>query len=382
MTKLSQSQPTSNHDVTQPMSSDEVIVDDGLLTREETRKILTPFAFKIDKSLFGLPLASPIKRAVALLVDFIIIALLAEAPGEWLALFAAYALFKLARRNRNEVSKTKTFFGRFIIRGLALLIMVIAALSYVAPLINQLFDIAQPLTQEKVESNIKNANVANLELGLLESVPLTALIANTHIKISESDCYQPDCWQSLLADSVVELNKITTDRKNKETIIRSWVDESSLTVAEKDALHSNLVNVLSDESIGDKVKQQMQKNLDDGAEFPDATETKTSSTYRGIEWLKGIIDDLGLSFGWAALYFSVLTARWQGQTVGKKLMKIRVIQLDGSPLSIWDSFGRYGGYGAGLATGLLGFLQIFWDANRQCIHDKISATVVINLRKK
>ena len=40
-------------------------------------------------------------------------------------------------------------------------------------------------------------------------------------------------------------------------------------------------------------------------------------------------------------------------------------------------FGRYGGYGAGFATGLLGFLQVYWDPNRQAIQDKISATVVI-----
>jgi len=75
----------------------------------------------------------------------------------------------------------------------------------------------------------------------------------------------------------------------------------------------------------------------------------------------------------------VLTAFWHGQTIGKKILSIRVLQLDGTPLTLWDSFGRYGGYGAGLATGLLGFMQIFWDANRQAIHDKISATVVIDI---
>ena len=48
---------------------------------------------------------------------------------------------------------------------------------------------------------------------------------------------------------------------------------------------------------------------------------------------------------------------------------------------MWDSFGRYGGYGAGLATGLLGFLQIYWDPNRQAIHDKISSTIVIDVTK-
>jgi hypothetical protein len=54
-----------------------------------------------------------------------------------------------------------------------------------------------------------------------------------------------------------------------------------------------------------------------------------------------------------------------------------VVALSGEPLGLLDCFGRYGGYGAGFATGLLGFLQIYWDPNRQAIQDKISATVVI-----
>lgn len=80
-------------------------------------------------------------------------------------------------------------------------------------------------------------------------------------------------------------------------------------------------------------------------------------------------------------YFTVFTAWFDGQTLGKKLFRIRVVQLDGTGLSLWDAFGRYGGYGAGFATGLLVFLQIYGDANRQAIQDKISATVVIDLHK-
>jgi hypothetical protein len=103
---------------------------------------------------------------------------------------------------------------------------------------------------------------------------------------------------------------------------------------------------------------------------------KSSSSV--MDWIKGIIvDDLGFGFGWAAFYFTLFTAWWGGQTPGKRIMGIRVIQLDGTRLGLWDSFGRYGGYGAGFATGLLGFFQIYWDPNRQAIQDKISATVVI-----
>ena len=99
-----------------------------------------------------------------------------------------------------------------------------------------------------------------------------------------------------------------------------------------------------------------------------------------ISWAEGILTDLGLSFGWAAAYYTFLTAWRQGQTYGKRLVGIQVIKLDGSALSVWESFGRYGGYGAGFATGLLGFAQIYWDANRQSIQDKISETLVISKR--
>lgn len=105
------------------------------------------------------------------------------------------------------------------------------------------------------------------------------------------------------------------------------------------------------------------------------------SSYSLIGYAKGLLADMGLGFGWAAVYFSVFVAWFNGQTVGKMLFKIKVVKIDAKPLTFWESFERYGGYSAGLATGLLGFLQITWDPNRQAIHDKISETVVLDLRK-
>ena len=100
-----------------------------------------------------------------------------------------------------------------------------------------------------------------------------------------------------------------------------------------------------------------------------------------INWLKKLVEEFGLGLGWAAFYFSIFTAWWKGQTPGKKMMGMKVIKLDNTPLNLWESFGRYGGYAAGFATGLTGFMQVFWDPNRQAIQDKISETLVIDLRK-
>ena len=97
-----------------------------------------------------------------------------------------------------------------------------------------------------------------------------------------------------------------------------------------------------------------------------------------LRWLRGTANDLGLGFGWAGLYFTAATVLWKGRTPGKRAMRVRVMRLDGQPLGWWASFGRFGGYAAGFATGLIGFLQVFWDRNRQAIHDKIAETVVVH----
>jgi len=96
------------------------------------------------------------------------------------------------------------------------------------------------------------------------------------------------------------------------------------------------------------------------------------------EWM----DDVGLGLSWAIAYFSLLPVWWKGQTLGKRLFGLRVVELTGKPLTVLRAFKRYGGYAAGMATGLFGFAQVFWDPNRQAIQDKTAHTVVIDLRRK
>ncbi|HZD05445.1 MAG TPA: RDD family protein, partial [Longimicrobiales bacterium] len=99
-----------------------------------------------------------------------------------------------------------------------------------------------------------------------------------------------------------------------------------------------------------------------------------------VALLRDIWEQLGSAIGLWSIYFTVVTTLFAGQTVGKRLLGIRVLRLDGERINAWTSFERAGGYVAGLATGLLGFAQVFWDPNRQCVHDKIVGTVVIDDR--
>lgn len=76
--------------------------------------------------------------------------------------------------------------------------------------------------------------------------------------------------------------------------------------------------------------------------------------------------------------------RTQGQTVGKMLLKIRVVRTDGSRASLMTLAGlRYGvGYllnvvmAVGMVYGLLDSLSIFRES-RRCIHDLIADTMVV-----
>ena len=105
---------------------------------------------------------------------------------------------------------------------------------------------------------------------------------------------------------------------------------------------------------------------------------------RPLKWRQQfdhVIDAVGVSFGWGIVYFSLLPAWWNGQTLGKKLFRLRTIELTGRPLTVMRCLRRYGGYAAGMATGGLGFMQALWDVNRQGIQDRVAHTVVIDLRR-
>lgn len=109
---------------------------------------------------------------------------------------------------------------------------------------------------------------------------------------------------------------------------------------------------------------------------------KEQEVFSVLETGQQLLDDIGFGFGWGAVYFSLLTAWLGGQTLGKRMFGLRVMKLNGKPITVWESFNRYGGYAAGFATGLLGFAQVYWDANRQAIHDQIAFTVVVDDRRQ
>jgi hypothetical protein len=97
---------------------------------------------------------------------------------------------------------------------------------------------------------------------------------------------------------------------------------------------------------------------------------------RAAEWL----DEIGLGYGGALLYFTLVPLWWPGQTVGKRLLGLRVVEITGAPMTALLGFKRFGGYMAGLATGGVGLAQVMWDANSQGLQDRAARTLVLDER--
>ena len=413
-------------------TQNETSVDE--LTNQETREILTPLAFNIDKSLFGMALAVPWRRGAALTIDLFLVALLSEVPGELLALLVAVTLFNVGSKKRAKKSGKTNTIRRTTLRLVAACIVFVVLIDVLPQLFSKLETLNNNVEQASKSEGVSsgNNNEINQNSTSNDFIKVTLTLA-ANLAVSHSECVKFSCWQELsqdlasgyleqstskqeaeqfnvsLLENIAEKSTLTeqeiatikaklqalNDNSSVEQVLKdqqllSTSDNNSVEISEVDHKASvtknasqRLVNNAVQESVKEEKSEQdksLQKANDTERESsePVMPEPVNPKVYKGLAWLKGLVEDLGLGFGWAAFYFTMFTALWYGQTPGKKLFNIRVIQLDGTPLSVWDSFGRYGGYGAGIATGLLGFAQIFWDPNRQAIHDKISSTIVIN----
>jgi hypothetical protein len=86
-----------------------------------------------------------------------------------------------------------------------------------------------------------------------------------------------------------------------------------------------------------------------------------------------------LFYGTWLLYFTVLTRR--GATLGKKLLGLRIVRLDGARLSWLDSLERSAAYAEVLGTLGFALLALWRSPNRRLPHDRIAETVVLRARR-
>ncbi|MCW5939953.1 MAG: RDD family protein [Fimbriimonadaceae bacterium] len=84
-------------------------------------------------------------------------------------------------------------------------------------------------------------------------------------------------------------------------------------------------------------------------------------------------------FALVFLYFGILEAFWQGQTLGKKATRLRVMMADGTPVLAYAAFYRNLLRPADFAPFgyLLGTVAVFLNARSQRLGDLVAGTVVV-----
>ena len=347
------------------------------LTARESREIVTPYAFHVEADLLGIPLASPSRRGVAMAIDGILILALAKASMLVLVPLMCYLMWlrlKLQKYTQVVLLMLVTFIA-------------VASAGWAPEL---LFDAEAPGQNSTFE--------------LATAAQLTGAV----VRVSKESC-QEKCVNKELKSLRRLLQKNSVAKADAQEMLQGVLEASQIPAERHaDVLASLLTNYVVNAEVDADVQAALKAvappeasaavptverieapaAATSGAEakpaaedLPQAWYLPDAKTRSVLEWVNGVLQDLGIGFGWAVFYFTATVGWLKGQTIGKKLCQIRIVKLDGTPMDLWQAFSRQGGYGAGFATGLLGFLQIFWDPNRQAIQDKVSSTVVIRLNQ-
>lgn len=374
----------------------------------KSRSTITPDSFSVAPNLVGLPLAGPWRRLAAMLIDLLLVVLLVRTGGLVLGFAGALMLLRISAPSQGEgllrrpVRNALRFGAAFI---------VFLTLSWTWGLFdrdNSPDTITEAtlagevgndsITGDMIESlNLSGSQAISISTNLIrlmnEDDPEDARsrvqsIANVVNQKSSSD-------QVAVANMLLEVARERNNEVMREAVTSVFgVGNAPVRAPVEDSLARLFVAALevADTARADTLRGQLQKVLAAPAverleRRARRAETRADSLEEVLEssdrphglrvLLSSLLDDLGLGFGWSALYFTATLALFRGQTPGKRLMGARVIRLDGKPLGWWYAFERFGGYAASLTLGLLGFAQIIWDRNRQGIHDKIVETVVI-----
>lgn len=116
----------------------------------------------------------------------------------------------------------------------------------------------------------------------------------------------------------------------------------------------------------------------------DVTDGSDKLFYDSPKWLIAIL--IVVLFLVFSSYFIVFEWIWNGQTPGKRLLKLRVIRDDGRPLTLWESIARNLLRIADAIPGFIlpvysvGLIVIFLSSRDQRIGDIFAGTVVIRER--
>jgi hypothetical protein len=341
----------------------------------DPRDVVTPHAFEVDEALLGTPLAAPWQRLVALLVDLAIAGVIANVAGGLVGVLVAYVFYRVATRAEIRSRWRRWARGCLVTVGAAVLFGVSVALvedvqewGPSGPSLTAVLPGVSPDTAEVDE--VSEEEDSEDEPPLPNAAQLQAL----------RDTDDLDDREALRAPGTAMRDTLSPERR--ATLLRRYAqalaarDSTAL-----DSLAAPVRSIVAGPRL-DRLQGRIAALDDRNDELAGDVERLRAQVRNPSLWrmARATANDLGITIGWVGLYFTLFLAWWTGRTPGKYLLGLRVVRLSGEPLTLWFAFERFGGYAAGLATGLLGFVQLYWDPNRQAIHDRVARTVVIRTR--
>jgi uncharacterized RDD family membrane protein YckC len=398
----------------------------------DPRSIVTPDAFEVSDELLGLPLASPSRRFFALLIDLMVIGLITAVTKSFALVLGVVAAVVFIRAGFKRTPVKGSVFGRAMRFSVGCFGVIVAA---VTALLWSIFGIdfgrndagddfvsvagrtegGMVLEDAGIGSLLglaggglaleraQDADAARTAMRALVEAGRNVGLTRAQIRTALNESVPTDRAWSAAAPDMIEtvLDELTLDESSEASPteatlgdlsampLEEALEEYGSTLASEaesdEARRAALRLRLMGEIAGDTLRSLAGRLADSRDETERMREQLASTREQLDEATSGgifgsvrhFVDELGFGFGWASLYLTIFLSWWRGQTLGKRMMRIRVVRLDGEPINWWIAFERAGGYAAGFATGLLGFAQVYWDSNRQAIHDRIVGTVVV-----
>lgn len=391
----------------------------------DPREIITPASFAIAPELLGRPLARPGRRLAAFLLDLMLIGLLVallQEPSIFFGAVLALILFRVTRA-KGRIS----FLGR-VARGALRFTAAVIVFGVAIAAWNSISDAIRdadeaPVLTKRTRPDGRfvlsaEGSLTKMGIALTDILALVTISNDEEAKAASMRVRDRLVAAGITAEDAAELRaSIERDLESGShpaglhalvealrEIERTAQDSLTATIEaappidslvlafgaalrqgdreRTDALRVQLAGALARDTLSalERRNERLRARADELQATIDRLEDQREEAERGFSFVRAIrstLEDLGIGFGWMALYHTAFLTLWKGHTPGKRILRIRVIRLDGKPIGWWAAFERFGGYAAGLVTGLLGFLQIYWDRNRQAIHDKIAETVVV-----
>lgn len=375
-------------------------------TERDPKSIVTPHAFRVTPELLGTPLARPWRRAAAMLIDLGLVGILALAGWRVFWPVAAIVLFRMARATTGGIFSSRA--PRVAVRLAATTIIVVTASVWFATCANpeivdgpegtagvRLMDVFQAPSRFRELAGAESDSAATVAAESLVGQMLAIGTSADDLRgivgglVDEGDL--PAERGAIALEAIDRLAPASAEGPppDGESADQDGESADSLVLRYAAALEAGDSARIAElrEPLVDAVARERLARLDRAVNTlereQDELEEQLEEERRvpGIRRIfQGLLDDLGLSFGWMAIYFTAFVALWDGHTPGKRALGIRIVRLSGTPISWWVAFERFGGYGASVFTGMLGFFEMFWDSNRQALHDKLARTVVVRER--